>query len=49
MSELKKYPKIDLQIIKEHGLSEDEYLKIKNTLSREPNYVELGIFSEGPP
>ena len=45
MSELKKYPKIDLQIIKEHGLSEDEYLKIKNTLSREPNYVELGIFS----
>jgi len=40
-----KYPDIDSDIIKEHGISEDEYLKIKEILGRDPNYVELGIFS----
>ena len=40
-----KYPDIDNDIIKEHGLSKDEYLKIKEILDRAPNYVELGIFS----
>ena len=40
-----KYPDIDNDIIKEHGISEDEYLKIKEILGRDPNYVELGIFS----
>ena len=38
-------PTIDLQIAKEHGLSEEEYSKILEILGREPNYVELGIFS----
>jgi len=38
-------PIIDLDVAKEHGLSEDEYEKIIKILNREPNYVELGIFS----
>ena len=45
MSELKKYPKIDESIVKEHGLSKEEYIHIKEILKRDPNYVELGIFS----
>jgi len=31
--------------IKEHGLTDEEYEKIKQILGREPNYPELGIFS----
>ena len=38
-------PIIDNRIIEEHGLSLDEYDKIIKILNREPNYVELGIFS----
>ncbi|MDP7027130.1 MAG: phosphoribosylformylglycinamidine synthase subunit PurL [Candidatus Marinimicrobia bacterium] len=30
---------------KEHGLSENEFKRILQILGREPNYVELGIFS----
>jgi len=33
------------ELVKEHGLSEEEYAKIKSLLGREPNYVELGVFS----
>ncbi len=33
------------QIIKKHGLTKDEYSKIKDLLQREPNILELGIFS----
>src|ERR1700743_368373 len=33
------------ELVKEHGLSEDEYAHIKRLLNREPNLVELGIFS----
>ena len=40
-----EYPKIDNKIIKEHGISDSEYSYIKDILGREPNYVELGIFS----
>jgi phosphoribosylformylglycinamidine synthase II len=32
-------------LVKEHGLTEDEYAHIKRLLNREPSYVELGIFS----
>ena len=35
----------DIQIAKEHGLSEEKYSKILEILGRDPNYVELGIFS----
>ena len=33
------------QLVKEHGLSEDEYARIEKLLGREPNLVELGVFS----
>ena len=33
------------QIVADHGLSEDEYQRVLNALGREPNLVELGIFS----
>ena len=38
-------PVIDIQMAKEHGLSENEFNRILEILGREPNYVELGIFS----
>ena len=40
-----EYPKVNNSIVKEHGLSNDEYKKIIDILKREPNFVELGIFS----
>ena len=33
------------QIVADHGLSEDEYARILKAMGREPNLVELGIFS----
>ena len=33
------------EVIREHGLSEDEYARIVRLLNREPNLVELGVFS----
>ncbi|HKY07571.1 MAG TPA: phosphoribosylformylglycinamidine synthase subunit PurL [Candidatus Binatia bacterium] len=33
------------EAVASHGISEDEYTKIVNTLGREPNYTELGVFS----
>ncbi|MFN3517618.1 MAG: phosphoribosylformylglycinamidine synthase subunit PurL, partial [Novosphingobium sp.] len=33
------------EIVTQHGLSEDEYQRVLNALGREPNMVELGIFS----
>jgi phosphoribosylformylglycinamidine synthase subunit PurL len=36
---------ITLQIVADHGLNEEEYARILNALGREPNLVELGIFS----
>lgn len=33
------------EVVKEHGLSSEEYEKILEILGREPNIVELGIFS----
>lgn len=32
-------------VVAAHGLSEDEYARVLNALGREPNMVELGIFS----
>ena len=40
-----KDPTINVEVAKEHGLSESEFLKIQEILGRLPNYVELGIFS----
>jgi len=33
------------EIVSAHGLSQDEYARIRAALAREPNMVELGIFS----
>jgi phosphoribosylformylglycinamidine synthase len=33
------------QIVADHGLSEEEYQRVLTALGREPNMVELGIFS----
>lgn len=38
-------PKITADIIADHGLAPDEYQSILKILGREPNLVELGIFS----
>ena len=37
--------KISPEIIENHGLSKNEYAKILKLLKRNPNLVELGIFS----
>ena len=33
------------EVVAQHGLSEDEYARVLRALGREPNLVELGIFS----
>src|SRR5436305_2169292 len=33
------------QIVAAHGLSQDEYARIRKVLGRDPNIVELGVFS----
>jgi len=38
-------PTINVEVAKEHGLSENEFTRIQEILGRMPNYVELGIFS----
>ncbi|HKS38336.1 MAG TPA: phosphoribosylformylglycinamidine synthase subunit PurL [Verrucomicrobiae bacterium] len=38
-------PAITPELIQKHGLTSEEYSKIKELLGREPNYTELGIFS----
>ena len=37
--------KITSQIIEKHGLKIEEFQNIKKLLKREPNFLELGIFS----
>ncbi len=37
--------KITPQLVKEHGLTEEEYQRILKFLGREPSYTELGLFS----
>src|SRR5438128_12620314 len=38
-------PEITPQLIAKHGLTGEEYERIKSILGREPNFTELGIFS----
>src|SRR4051812_45964087 len=38
-------PLITPELVQKHGLTPDEYAKIKEILGREPGYTELGIFS----
>ncbi|MBI4431602.1 MAG: phosphoribosylformylglycinamidine synthase subunit PurL [Candidatus Omnitrophica bacterium] len=36
---------IDERLIEKHGITPEEYARIKSILGREPNFTELGIFS----
>jgi phosphoribosylformylglycinamidine synthase II len=38
-------PKITPELIENHGVTPEEYEKIKKILGREPNFTELGVFS----
>ena len=38
-------PEVTPELVKSHGLTDEEYEQIKNILGREPNYTELGVFS----
>ena len=40
-----KQPAVTPEMVKSHGLNEEEYEKIKEFLGREPNYTELGVYS----
>src|SRR6187431_3079336 len=38
-------PIVTLELVKQHGLTPEEFERIKRILGREPNFTELGIFS----
>ena len=38
-------PEITPEVVEEHGLTPEEFARIKKILGREPNFTELGIFS----
>ncbi len=38
-------PVVTPQLVEQHGLTPDEFERIKKVLGREPNFTELGIFS----
>jgi len=38
-------PAVTPELIKRHGLTPEEFERIKKILGREPNFTELGIFS----
>ena len=38
-------PEITSQLVKDHGLTSDEYHRILDLIGRPPNFTELGIFS----
>jgi len=39
------FPTVTRKLVEEHGITPEEYERIVNALGREPNYVELGVFS----
>src|SRR6476620_961996 len=38
-------PVVTPELVKQHGLEPEEYIRIKKILGRDPNFTELGIFS----
>ncbi|MEE9322997.1 MAG: phosphoribosylformylglycinamidine synthase subunit PurL [Candidatus Aenigmarchaeota archaeon] len=42
---MEKEVKVDVELAKNLGLTEEEFDKIKELLGREPNFTELGVFS----
>jgi phosphoribosylformylglycinamidine synthase len=45
MSQIATEPKVTLELAKEHGLTEEEFGKIKEYLGRTPTFTELGVYS----
>ncbi len=41
----KKDPEVNLALARQHGLTEEEYMRILEILGRTPTYTELGIYS----
>src|SRR5262249_32137793 len=39
------FPVVTARLVEEHGITPDEYRRLVDALGREPNYVELGVFS----
>jgi phosphoribosylformylglycinamidine synthase II len=42
---LHAHPVVTTELVKQHGLTPEEFERIKKILGREPNFTELGIFS----
>ena len=38
-------PPVTSELVAAHGLSEDEYARIRRIMGREPTFTELGVFS----
>ncbi len=38
-------PEVTLDLAREHGLTDDEYARIREVLGRTPTYTELGVYS----
>ena len=38
-------PAVTPELVRQHGLTPEEFEQIKKILGREPNFTELGIFS----
>jgi phosphoribosylformylglycinamidine synthase subunit PurL len=38
-------PTLTPELVRQHGLSEEEFERIKAILGRDPNFTELGVFS----
>ena len=38
-------PVVTPELVKQHGLTPEEFEQIKKILGREPNFTELGVFS----
>ena len=38
-------PPVTPELVRQHGLTSEEFERIRSLLGREPTYVELGIFS----
>lgn len=45
MSDTFTQPEVTPQLVADHGLTPEEFEKIKQILGREPNFTELGVFS----
>ena len=45
MSNAIRDPEVTPEIVARHGLTPEEFIRIKKILGREPNFTELGIFS----